>query len=115
MAVQGERVGGSGGVFVGQVVLLGGQAAGDGVLDEGGELGDDPGHQVRVLSPAGVGHHRLHHGFNGLDNLLDHWGLSGGGLAHGSGADLDEVGLLGPLLPVALIVSNVAAKKEFTK
>ena len=35
-----------GGVVVGQVVLLGGQAAGDGVLDEGGELGDDPGHQV---------------------------------------------------------------------
>ena len=35
-----------GGGVVGQVVLLGGQAAGDGVLDEGGELGDDPGHQV---------------------------------------------------------------------
>ena len=46
MAIQGEKVIGSGGGVVGQVVLLGGQAAGDGVLDEGGELGDDPGHQV---------------------------------------------------------------------
>jgi len=42
----GHRGRGLGNGVVGQVVLLGGQAAGDSVLDEGRELGNDPGHQV---------------------------------------------------------------------
>ena len=82
-------------------------------LDEWCQLSNDLGNQVRVGGSIVLSHSSLDDGFGLLYDGLDRLGDDGLGDGDSwTGADLDKVGLLSPLLPVAVSIGSVPGMME---